>query len=263
MARAQRSDCFSYVLCRVAAPSLCATIVLSAVSFSALAQQQWQSGYDITVQRAAEICRPAVLYGATSPLPEWDLSPRWADYVAEARRRGYTPQYCVGLLVGVLLPLPPPPVVAAPAAPSPQPPPPDPLVVSIQTLLGVLGYDVGVPDGFAGPRTGAAVAAFQQKIGERADGRPSEALRVRLQTEVAERGPGASGNPSAGAPSPRQTKPASSGTGFFVGGDILITNHHVIDGCVEIRMRKHNAEIGSARVIAANRADDVAALPAQ
>ena len=81
----------------------------------------------------------------------------------------------------------------------PTPPPPaaasDALVASIQTLLAALGYDPGPPDGSVGPRTTAAIAAFQQKAGETPDGRPSEALRVRLQSALASRGP-------AGAPPP-------------------------------------------------------------
>ena len=43
----------------------------------------------------------------------------------------------------------------------------------LQTLLGRAGYDVGTPDGVVGPKTRAAVAAFQQRMGLPADGHVS------------------------------------------------------------------------------------------
>lgn len=46
----------------------------------------------------------------------------------------------------------------------------------IQSALGARGFDAGVPDGLAGPRTRAAIAAFQQSVGYPADGLPSVAL---------------------------------------------------------------------------------------
>ncbi len=82
------------------------------------------------------------------------------------------------------------------AAPPPLPAS-DALVASIQTLLAALGYDPGPPDGSVGPRTTAAISSFQQTAGETPDGRPSEALRLRLQSALASRGPG-------GAPVPKR-----------------------------------------------------------
>ena len=58
------------------------------------------------------------------------------------------------------------------------------------------------------------------------------------------------------------TKLVSTGTGFFIAGDIIITNNHVVEGCKEIRVAKRGAEIGGARSIATNRGDDLAALRA-
>ena len=155
-----------------------------------------------------------------------------------------------------------------PANPSPPvAPTSDPLVVSTQTLLAALGYDPGPPDGFAGPKTGAAITAFQEKIGAKPDGKPSEALRARLQSALAERGPSISppvkqtDKPSE-APK-AETKLVSSGTGFFISGDTIISNNHVVEGCKEIIVGKRGAEIGSAKIIATSRGDDLAALRAE
>ena len=46
----------------------------------------------------------------------------------------------------------------------------------IQQRLNALGYDAGVADGIAGPRTRAAIAGFQRSRGIAADGQPTMAL---------------------------------------------------------------------------------------
>ena len=194
--------------------------------------------------------------------PQWESGSQYENWVAEVRRRGYTPAFCVALLAdrnARAWGSPP-----APATTTPPPPSPDPLVVSVQTLLAVLGYDVGPADGFAGSKTAAAISAFQQSVGEKPDGRSSEALRARLQKALAERGPGSApkqpDKPRDGLKG--DTKLVSTGTGFFIAGDIIITNNHVVEGCKEIRVAKRGAEIGGARSIATNRGDDLAALRA-
>ena len=162
------------------------------------------------------------------------------------------------------------------AAPPPPPSPPvaaNALVQAIQTLLIRLGYDPGPTNGVIGIKTNMAISAFQKSIGERGDGLPSEALRGQLERAVAARGPG--GNPgsapAASAPPPMQQRPptsprekavASSGTGFFIGPDIVVTNFHVINGCVELRLRKTGGDLGPARLVATSRSDDLAALRA-
>lgn len=162
------------------------------------------------------------------------------------------------------------------AAATRQPSPPvaaNALVQAIQTLLTRLGYDPGPTNGVAGIKTNMAISAFQKSIGERGDGLPSEALRGQLERVVAARGPGGSPGsaPAASAPPPMQQRPpvsprekavASSGTGFFIGPDIVVTNFHVINGCVELRLRKTGGDLGPARVVATSRSDDLAALRA-
>ncbi|KKB07563.1 lytic murein transglycosylase [Devosia chinhatensis] len=51
----------------------------------------------------------------------------------------------------------------------------------VQTLLNRAGYDVGSPDGVVGPKTRAAVMAYQQRAGLPADGHVSGALLDRLK----------------------------------------------------------------------------------
>jgi S1-C subfamily serine protease len=196
----------------------------------------------------------------SSQPPRWHTVYPQSQYADEARRRGYSPEYCTIVMGGEVLPQPP----NKPAATAQTPATPDPLIVSIQTLLGALGYDAGLADGFAGSKTAAAISAFQQSLGEKPDGRASEGLRARLQKALAERGPGSapkqSDKPRDG--SKRDTKLVSTGTGFFISSDIIITNNHVVEGCKEIRVAKRGAEIGGARSIATNRGDDLAALRA-
>ena len=176
---------------------------------------------------------------------------------------------------------------ARPPSPASSPPAPsapaNTLVTVVQTLLTRLGYDPGPTNGTVGLKTNMAISAFQKSIGERGDGLPSEALRGQLERAVAERGPsgGPSGGPGSGspgstpapaasAPPPMQRPPgaarekavAGSGTGFFISPDTVITNFHVVNGCVELRLRKNGGDLGVASVVVTGRSDDLAALRA-
>lgn len=58
----------------------------------------------------------------------------------------------------------------------------DGLVLSIQRRLNELGYDAGAPDGFAGPKTRAAITAFQKDEGLQVDGIASTSLLERVKS---------------------------------------------------------------------------------
>ncbi len=128
------------------------------------------------------------------------------------------------------------------------------LVAAIQNLLARLGYDPGTPNGVVTIKTNMAIAAFQKAIGDPGDGQPSEAVRAKLEKAVAERSAGAA--PAPGGP----RKAVSTGTGFYISKDTIVTNFHVVNGCAELRIRKNGAERGSAQIVAASRSDDLAAL---
>ncbi|MBS0219964.1 MAG: trypsin-like peptidase domain-containing protein [Proteobacteria bacterium] len=230
------------------------TMVVAAMAIAAPAAFVPADASDMATVPARSICRAAIS-GARNPAI-WEQNKAYVDWVVEAQRRGYTPAFCAAVMDGVVASPPPPAAATAPAPAVAAAPQPDPLVVSIQTLLGRLGYDVGGADGVVGPRTQAAIAAFQERLGEHPNGRPSEVLRQRLQAAVAERG---------NHPPPATAAKGGrlwNGTGFFIGADIVITNHHVADGCSEIRLRKHGVDTGTAKPIATNRSDDLAALKA-
>lgn len=61
-------------------------------------------------------------------------------------------------------------------------------VEEIQNRLNVLGFDVGEPDGVAGPMTRRAVRAFQRDVGLPPDGYPSAGLLQRLRQAAVDPG---------------------------------------------------------------------------
>jgi S1-C subfamily serine protease len=125
--------------------------------------------------------------------------------------------------------------------------------MAIQTLLTRLGYDPGPINGEVGLRTNIAIAAFQKSLGERGDGLPSEGVRAKLERVLAERA-------AASAPTPKEKAVASTGTGFYISSDTIVTNFHVVNGCTEIHLNKNGGDQGAAQVLATSRADDLAAL---
>jgi S1-C subfamily serine protease len=148
---------------------------------------------------------------------------------------------------------------------------PSALVASIQIMLARLGYDPGPPTGIVGLKTNMAISAFQKGQGERGDGLPSVAVRAQLEKVLAQRSAAAEAPPNARAAAPERTvsppdkhaiSAVSSGTGFYISQDTIITNFHVVNGCVEMHIRKNGADQGSARVMAVSQGDDLAALRA-
>lgn len=76
----------------------------------------------------------------------------------------------------------------APAArpatpPAPAPPPSREAIAEAQRALGALGLDPGPADGMAGPRSRAALRAYQRATGEAVDGELDEALQQRLRQD--------------------------------------------------------------------------------
>ncbi len=67
------------------------------------------------------------------------------------------------------------------SAPKAAPPQPDPVVARTQALLNELGYDAGAPDGLLGPKTRAAIEAFQESVGLDRTGRASDELITQLE----------------------------------------------------------------------------------
>jgi peptidoglycan hydrolase-like protein with peptidoglycan-binding domain len=59
---------------------------------------------------------------------------------------------------------------------------------NVQVALGQLGYSVGTPDGVIGPKSRAAIRAFQVDAGLPTSGEPSLALYDKLQEAIAKRG---------------------------------------------------------------------------
>jgi len=82
------------------------------------------------------------------------------------------------------------PAPSQPAAPAGPPPLRDRAVVAeIQQHLSSLGYDPGPADGVYGPRTGNAIATYQNDESTVVDGEPSIALLEALRADVAARPP--------------------------------------------------------------------------
>ena len=100
-----------------------------------------------------------------------------------------------------------------------------------QVRLATLGYDPGQADGIVGPKTRAAIRAFQVREGLKVTGTVSPSLSNAL--EIATVG-------SVGSASEQKTislKLIASGSGFFVSAEgHILTNEHVVRGCREVRV---------------------------
>lgn len=82
----------------------------------------------------------------------------------------------------------------------------------VQALLSYLGYDPGAADGVSGPKTAAAVRAFQEAAGLTTDGIPGMKTWAALKEAVAnDRFAHAQGTPDSGQPPDTGNDPAAPG----------------------------------------------------
>ncbi|MEM7123557.1 MAG: trypsin-like peptidase domain-containing protein [Pseudomonadota bacterium] len=127
------------------------------------------------------------------------------------------------------------------------------LVRAAQELLAALGYDVGAIDGIAGPNTREAVSAYQSAQGLPTSGAIDEELLTSLRESLNNRLRIAENEQSS---LPKLTL-WGTGTGFFITsrGEML-TNQHVIDGCLQVTVEDY----GVADVVAADPGNDLALL---
>ncbi|MEX0815303.1 MAG: peptidoglycan-binding protein, partial [Dongiaceae bacterium] len=128
------------------------------------------------------------------------------------------------------------------------------LVVEVQQSLAALGYDPGPADGRLGPKTRAAIRAFQADDGLPVDGEVSNRLTLRLRAAL-----------RLARVEPQQVEKRreliGSGTGFIVTRDAhVLTNHHVVAECGEVRGRRVGEAAESAKVVALDADNDLALL---
>jgi len=146
-----------------------------------------------------------------------------------------------------------PPATPGPNA-APDPAGPDrTLVLEVQKQLAALGYYGGAMDGVAGPRTLAAVKAFQGAMGLQPTGAITQELLVLLYG-VASQG---------GKVRVREPEVVATGSGFFVDREgRALTNHHVVVDCASVRVGV-NGTPAEAQVIAVDQYNDLALLQAE
>ena len=143
----------------------------------------------------------------------------------------------------------------------------------VQAKLAALGYDSGPVDGVMGPRTRAAIWAFEAVAGLPVDGQVSDRLIAALSnaggadggSAAAQTAAADTGSEGMGAkPWERyaeQRRLDGTGTGFAVGQDgQIVTNHHVVADCAEVRVRPAGQEAVAGEVIARDRGNDLALL---
>jgi uncharacterized protein len=127
----------------------------------------------------------------------------------------------------------------------------------VQQLLVDLGYDPGAVDGVIGPKTRAAVQAFQADAGLPVDSEISDELHAALTDAVSSR------RSVAALPAPTERRLDSTGTGFAVSQNgHLLTNHHVVADCAEVRVQPQANEAAAAVVVARDPTNDLALLQA-
>lgn len=101
------------------------------------------------------------------------------------------------------------------------------LVRSIQELLTILGYEVGEVDGILGPLTRAGIKAYEKVTKLPMVGNPTESILISLQESVRLK----NNELAIGKELPKELPVVSSGTGFYINQDHLVTNYHVVQKC--------------------------------
>jgi S1-C subfamily serine protease len=144
----------------------------------------------------------------------------------------------------------------------------------VQADLAELGYDPGPVDGVLGRRTRAAIRAFQADVGLPVDGRTSDELIAALTDAVTSGRSVAARSAPAGGALPRLD---GTGTGFAVGrrgffdevsvpvmpqDGQIVTNHHVVADCPEVRIRPPGQEAVAGAIVARDSGNDLALLRA-
>jgi TPR repeat protein/S1-C subfamily serine protease len=145
-------------------------------------------------------------------------------------------------------------------------------VEDVQAQLAALGYDPGPADGVMGQRTRAAIRAFQADVGLPVDGQASDRLIAALSDAGAGAGSAPDLTAAADTGSERtgarpweryaeQRRLEGTGTGFAVSEDgQIVTNHHVVADCAEVRVRPGGREALAGAVLAQDPGNDLALL---
>ena len=122
-------------------------------------------------------------------------------------------------------------------------------IIEAQRGLARLGFDPGPPDGVVGAKTRAAIRAFQKASDLPVDGRYSAELEAYLAVALASADSGQESRPA--------LETVSTGSGFRVSAEgHILTNAHVVKGCVEV----HVPPAGRVSVAARDNASDLALL---
>jgi TPR repeat protein len=139
----------------------------------------------------------------------------------------------------------------------PQPSGPGTLVGSVKSALTALGYDAGGTDNALSGQTVSAIKSFQKDKGLPVTGAISEDLLAALLAARFELTTASKTTDNSGGEVKLQLY--ATGSGFYVSaaGDI-VTNHHVVDGCKQMRL----ASGTPLDLVTSDKANDLALLKA-
>ncbi len=135
-------------------------------------------------------------------------------------------------------------------------------IKTAQTLLAALDYDPGPVDGQPGAKLRDAIRTFEKRNDMRPDGEVSDKLLQRLSTAVLAVSRKATPATTAPASPPGVlTVRRTAGSGFVVSkSGFVITSHHLVADCKEIRVRSIASESEAVSLIASDSRNDLALL---